>query len=454
MLETMAEPIAEPPPPIPPCICTPEQAAVWCPRWRRPIPGAFYETCRNTCLGCYIPGKRESLIRNWGWEAEAAERKAAAQFETPGFFAKVGHLARAMGGWAKERFRVTTEAGMAERRAICNPCEHRDPIKDECKLCGCHLSGLILNKLRVATEACPVGKWGPEPETPESKVEDLPDDADLRIAAPDLRGATMPPRVPGLFTADMRPVLLTGHFRGTDAWILGRGPSLRHMDLSFLKEPGRLTIGLNNVTDIFPYPTIWLCQDDPEQFPGAHWANFQTFKLLPGEWADRHVMGKPAREYPSTYFYVRNFRFRAPYFVHEPTWTVGCIDATVDRDGKVHPPSYDDAGVHSARSILFPALKACLLFGISRAYLLGVDWLMPLSGAPYADNAGKDDFGRVRNNEAYIINGARLERLRPHLAAAGLMVYNATPGSALEAFPKIDYRAVAGPTGTAAAAWL
>jgi len=45
---------------------------------------------------------------------------------------------------------------------ICRPCEHFDARRNTCTLCGCRCrpDGTALrNKLRMATEHCPAGKW-------------------------------------------------------------------------------------------------------------------------------------------------------------------------------------------------------------------------------------------------------------------------------------------------------
>lgn len=51
---------------------------------------------------------------------------------------------------------VVTEEVRAFRRAQCDACEKRDPVKDECTLCGCPLRPTALgDKLAQATSSCP-----------------------------------------------------------------------------------------------------------------------------------------------------------------------------------------------------------------------------------------------------------------------------------------------------------
>jgi DTW domain-containing protein YfiP len=42
------------------------------------------------------------------------------------------------------------------RLGECYSCVHLDPIDDQCKLCTC----FVVAKAALATEECPVGKWG------------------------------------------------------------------------------------------------------------------------------------------------------------------------------------------------------------------------------------------------------------------------------------------------------
>lgn len=50
----------------------------------------------------------------------------------------------------------------------CQPCEHFQQVREgvgKCKLCSCGLNlGHSLNKIRWATESCPIGKWKAEVE--------------------------------------------------------------------------------------------------------------------------------------------------------------------------------------------------------------------------------------------------------------------------------------------------
>lgn len=67
----------------------------------------------------------------------------------------------AMTRWAASGFQVRSESAVHERFAICQQCEHFDAAAERCRQCGCYCSdaGKIVNKLSLATEVCPLGKW-------------------------------------------------------------------------------------------------------------------------------------------------------------------------------------------------------------------------------------------------------------------------------------------------------
>lgn len=53
------------------------------------------------------------------------------------------------------------------RRATCDACPSRDPVRDVCKQCKCPLTETILgDKLRWASSTCPLNKWGKHDSEP------------------------------------------------------------------------------------------------------------------------------------------------------------------------------------------------------------------------------------------------------------------------------------------------
>ena len=53
-----------------------------------------------------------------------------------------------------------TKEEAKNRMDICKQCEFFEPILERCKKCGCFLKA----KTMFRSQACPIGKWGPEPK--------------------------------------------------------------------------------------------------------------------------------------------------------------------------------------------------------------------------------------------------------------------------------------------------
>lgn len=64
---------------------------------------------------------------------------------------------RAVASWARAGFKVVTEEEFVERLAICEACEFWDgKARGGLGKCGCSSPKLIM-----ASEKCPIDKWGP-----------------------------------------------------------------------------------------------------------------------------------------------------------------------------------------------------------------------------------------------------------------------------------------------------
>ena len=69
------------------------------------------------------------------------------------------NFASAMFRWASSGMPRRTQAEIDERLAICQICPHL--VDNHCQVCGCPCveTNQLINKLALATEACPLGKW-------------------------------------------------------------------------------------------------------------------------------------------------------------------------------------------------------------------------------------------------------------------------------------------------------
>jgi len=72
------------------------------------------------------------------------------------------HWAQALARWTRAVYPVRSQAEVERiERDICRPCE--EYVDGRCKSCGCRVSKsriAVSNKLKMATESCPKGKWG------------------------------------------------------------------------------------------------------------------------------------------------------------------------------------------------------------------------------------------------------------------------------------------------------
>lgn len=91
---------------------------------------------------------------------KAAARQSPVSSEPqPNIFQKGFNFAVAMAKWTTNGFPTRTEEEINARLAICRQCP--ELMNDHCKKCGCACteSNRMINKLLLATEKCPLGKW-------------------------------------------------------------------------------------------------------------------------------------------------------------------------------------------------------------------------------------------------------------------------------------------------------
>jgi len=93
-------------------------------------------------------------------QGEPANRPGpSARKSPPSLLIRGWNFATALARWTTAGMPRRTEAEIAERLAICQSCPHLQA--DHCNLCGCACveTNRLINKLALATERCPVGKW-------------------------------------------------------------------------------------------------------------------------------------------------------------------------------------------------------------------------------------------------------------------------------------------------------
>lgn len=77
----------------------------------------------------------------------------------PSIWIRGWNFANAMARHAATGFSRAAETIIEERLSICQRCPHL--VDQHCQLCGCPCiaENQLLNKLALASESCPLGKW-------------------------------------------------------------------------------------------------------------------------------------------------------------------------------------------------------------------------------------------------------------------------------------------------------
>lgn len=238
---------------------------------------------------------------------------------------------------------------------------------------------------------------------------------------------------PMFFSAEGHNLWLGDTYRGRSAFLIASGPSLTQVvpDLSALKQPGVLTMGLNNSPKLVR-PNLWTCVDSPSNFMRSIWLDPTVQKFVPLDHTDKPLLDNdsgPAnnfekwdwlpttvRECPNMVYYRRNEHFRADQFLWEDTFNWG---------------NHKDLG--GGRSVFLVAVRLLYLLGIRRVYLLGVDLDMSQE-KKYSFDQDRSP-GSIRgNNSTYEMLQERFTALRPIFEQEGFHVFNCNPNSKLTAF--------------------
>ena len=245
------------------------------------------------------------------------------------------------------------------------------------------------------------------------------------------------------FTGDGRPAYLNGLYAGRSAFLIAGGPSFAD-DKAFPKEPlqapGVITMAVNNAPKVLR-PTLWTSVDVPEHFIRSIWLDPRIMKFCAYAHIDKHLLDNDSavrngtlytpketwvtlpdtpKTCPNTFFYARDGRFDAETFLTSSLFNWG-------NDGKT-----------GRRSVLLVALRQLIVLGITRIFLLGVDFNMTATNT-YSFDQGRLDPSVRKNNLTYKALQNWFTALRPKLEAAGVRVFNCNPESRLTAFDHLPY---------------
>jgi len=233
---------------------------------------------------------------------------------------------------------------------------------------------------------------------------------------------------PLLFTADQHPLWLGDMYRGCSAFLIAGGPSFREIDSAQLRQPGILTIGVNNSAKNFR-PNLWIGADPTDRFLRSIWLDPTIMKFTPiinsrggifnsDTWK---FTGLTAADCPNVVYYKRNQTFVPKQFLFEDCFNWG-----------------NNVKDDKNRSVMLIALRLLFVLGIRRVYLLGVDFNMS-RGSKYHFDQGRTNKAISWNNKTYERLNDRLKKLRPYFEQENYHIFNCNPESRLTAFDHLPF---------------
>ncbi len=241
-----------------------------------------------------------------------------------------------------------------------------------------------------------------------------------------------------LFTRDGHNVFLGDIYRGSTAFLICGGPSLKCHDLSLLRQRGVLTCAVNNAATIHR-PQLWLSADDPGSFSDAIWRDPGILKFTPlcnmektfhvrNEHGLLSSSSEKVGEMPGVFGFRRNEIFQADTWLYENSFNWGN-----------HGNQVDDYGQKGSRSIMYIALRLLFYLGVRRLYLVGCDFKMEYGKQNYAFPQDRSAGSVKGNNSSYQIMKERFAHLLPHFQREGYEIFNCTPDSGLKVFPHVPF---------------
>lgn len=379
---------------------------------------------------------------------------------------------------------------------VCRPCPFFVKRKrgGKCKHCGCGLNLDRGGKLEMATEECPdtPARWyataGPlkkDAPVQDATVQEAPQDSpketrrqrrrreraearakvrEDRKAARESRkqaraarkekreaerlalGGIMPATViqgePNdpliLYDRYSRPLGhgLRGMWHGCAAFFVCGGPSLKQLDLGFLRERGIASLGINNVAGYAPVKAMTF-SDPASKFHHGIFFDPGIIKFVPKPKLSERVRAKlpdgsfqwtayEVRHCPSVFGYERDGIWQPESFLTREKATWGVSKKHVENQGK--------------QTILFSfflGIRLLHYLGVRRIYLLGVDFKMDTQHH-YAFGQYRHEGAISGNNNSYRVATGMLQELRPHLEKAGMEIYQTNEHSALKVFDYVD----------------
>lgn len=244
--------------------------------------------------------------------------------------------------------------------------------------------------------------------------------------------------LPFFFTRECNPLPLMGNWRGASCFLIGSGTSLTAVDNKKLKNSGIMTIAMNNSASVIR-PNMWCCVDEPTHFLASVWLDPTIMKFVPIDhmdkplWDTRDGKFEPllkdgsqivVGDCPNMVYYRRNEKFCADRFLWEDTLNWG-----------------DCEKFGGARSVMLPTMRILFLLGFRKVYLIGIDFKMSET-QKYAFDQERSKEAINNNNKTYAQLIQRYKELKGHFDKAGFNVFNCSPNSVLDVFPRADFEEI------------
>lgn len=226
--------------------------------------------------------------------------------------------------------------------------------------------------------------------------------------------------------------VLRGMWQDCAAFYVCGGPSLKQIDLSFLKERGIVSLGINNVGGYAPV-RAWTFSDPAEKFHHGIFCDPSILKFVPKPKLGNRVRAKlpdgtfqwtqyNVKHCPSVFAYDRETHFYPDKFL-TTTWASWGPSAKHD----------ENKGKPTVLFTFFLGLRLLHYLGVRRVYLLGVDFGMS-ADKHYAFGQYRHE-GAIRgNNNSYSVATQLLTELKPVFDRAGFEVYQTNKESQLRVF--------------------
>lgn len=220
-----------------------------------------------------------------------------------------------------------------------------------------------------------------------------------------------------------RMAALKDSHRGERCFIIGNGPSLRNMDLSYLRK--EVTFGLNRIYMIF------------EQIGFATSYYVCVNRLVVEQCSEEIIQLVPCPKFISLY-------------------ACDLIDFTADMMLVNSQNSFRfftdiTEGVGEGATVTYVAMQIAYYLGFQKVILIGVDHSYSTTGDPHTTAVSKGDdpnhfapdyFGKGFRWQLPDLEGSELayRTAKHHFESRGREILDATVGGKLQVFRKVDYR--------------